>query len=129
MGIVGRERLRTQSPEGERTIVQHKAQVHVEPRQSALYPILPAEDDYQFPEEAQQESADTVHQEIPPEAYGQQPSINPSFQQQAYVNAGRPIQLRANKLTTRRRTKSAAATTPTKAFNDYPNTTPTATRD
>merc|ERR1712016_167218 len=87
--IVGRERQRTQSPEGKRTVVQHKAQVHAEPGQSALYPILPAEYDYQLPEEAQQEPAGTVYQEIPPEAYGQQPTINPSFQQQAYVNVGR----------------------------------------
>merc|ERR1711997_523796 len=49
---------------------------------------------------------------VPPEAYGQQPSINPSFQRQSYINMGEPIQLRANKIQARRHTKSETAPPP-----------------
>ena len=58
----------------------------------------------------------TDQQGIPPEAYGQQPSINPTFRRQPYIEMGKPLQLRENKIQTRRRTKSETAPPPT---NDY----------
>merc|ERR1712110_98488 len=81
-------RPRKQSPEGERIIIHHTAEVHTEPRQPTLYPPLPATYDSQPPEEEQREPAATVQQEIPAEAYGQQPSINPDFRRQAYIRLG-----------------------------------------
>ena len=117
MGVfpLPQERQRATSPEGNNIIIQHEAQVHAEPRNTTqvkprhptLYPQLPAYNPALQAEEAQPEATD--HQVIPPGAYEQQPSINPSFQRQLYVNMGKPIQLRANKIQARRRTKSETA--------------------
>merc|ERR1712110_618334 len=93
---------RTQSPEGERVVIHHTAEIHAEPRQPTLYPLLPAAHDFQPPEEEQREPAATVQQEIPPEAYGQQPSTNPEFRRQACSRVDTPTQLRTTRITTRR---------------------------
>jgi hypothetical protein len=117
---------RTESPEGERITIQHEAQIHAEPRHTeqvknrhpALYPLLPPNDAPRQVEETEPEPTPTDQQGIPLEAYGQQPSINPSFHRQSYVKMGKPLQLRANTIQTRRRTKSETAPPPT-ASNDY----------
>merc|ERR1712110_733928 len=86
--------LRTQSPEGERRMIHHTTQAHAEPRQPTLYPLLPATDNSQPPEEDQREPAATVQQGIPAEAYGQQPSIDPNLTRKPYVFMGPPLLLR-----------------------------------
>ena len=83
--------LRTQSPEGERIMIHHTTQAHAEPRQPALYPVLPATDNSQPPEEDQRKQATTVQQGIPAEAYGQQPRIDPK--RTPYVVMGPPLPL------------------------------------
>ena len=122
-----RERQRAESPKGERIVIQHEAQIHTEPRNTeqvktrhpAIYPLLPPNDATRQVEETEPESTPADQQGIPLEAYGQQPSINPSFQRQSYVQMGKPIQLRANRIIqARRRTKSESAPPPT-ASNDY----------
>ena len=80
--------------------------------------MLPTNDAPSQAEITTPEPTPTNQQEIPPEAYGRQPSINPSFTRQPYVDMGTPVPLRANKIQTRRRTKSESAPPPT-APNDY----------
>merc|ERR1711863_123477 len=108
---------RTQSPEGERIVIHHTAEIHAEPRQPMLYPTLPATHDFQPTEEEQREPAATVQQENPPEVYEQQPSTNPDLRRQAYSKMGPPVQLRTTKITTRKHTKSAPSAT---KFNEHP---------